>query len=554
MACDRLRNEVAVRDLDLLLKDVAWNADDLHPVEQGRRDRRGDVGRAEEEHAREVHGHVQVEVPEGRVLRRVQGLQQRGGGVSPHVPAQLVDLVDEDHGVGDLRDLQGLHELARHRAHVRAPVAADLGHVLQAAHGETEEAPVQRARDALSYRRLAHARRPGQAHDLALGLALEEGHGHVLEDALLDVVEAAVVLVEDPLRLIDVRALLRGHAPGQRRHPLQVGPADVELGRRLLEAFHPGQLLPDGVARLLGQALELGGCLLQRGDDGLLVVLVEVELLPELLELLGEEELPHLLRVLVLDARLELGLQPRALDVGLGQRQRPAQPRVGRSVREHGLQLVAGRQREAGHEVGQHQRVVHVAVLEQPLELGLVREGRLHQLLHRRDELLVHGPHVLGAAGVLGRRGLGHGLDVGGTEREALGGRGERPGQAQAPRGLHEEPAARAGHVLGEAHDAQEGADLRQLAAGGHAGGVRRPLGRLAVRGRPRGHEAGNVLCLATLPQGSQEFENIRVRDLNLMLEAREKRLQAEGKHEQRLVAGSSHLWPAGPASFQHTT
>ena len=48
---------------------------------------------------------------------------------------------------------------------------------------------------------LAHAGRPDEAEQRALHLVLQLAHGQVLDDALLDLLQAVVVLVEDPLRL-----------------------------------------------------------------------------------------------------------------------------------------------------------------------------------------------------------------------------------------------------------------------------------------------------------------------------------------------------------------
>merc|ERR1719159_1619227 len=56
----RVRLEVPPRDLDLLVEHVAGEAHHLHPVEERAGDRVDDVGGAQEEHLREVDGHVEV--------------------------------------------------------------------------------------------------------------------------------------------------------------------------------------------------------------------------------------------------------------------------------------------------------------------------------------------------------------------------------------------------------------------------------------------------------------------------------------------------------------
>ena len=92
---------------------------------------------------------------------------------------------------------------------ISPPMALDLRDVRQPAHREPEELPVQRARDGLADRGLAHAGRAGEADDLALHRPAELAHGKELEDAVLDVLQPVVVLVEDTLGVGD-RVVLTG--------------------------------------------------------------------------------------------------------------------------------------------------------------------------------------------------------------------------------------------------------------------------------------------------------------------------------------------------------
>src|SRR5262245_38455489 len=65
------RDEVAVRDLHLLLRAVTAQPKHLHAIEQRRRNRVGGVGGGDEEGLREVEWQVEVVVAESVVLRRV---------------------------------------------------------------------------------------------------------------------------------------------------------------------------------------------------------------------------------------------------------------------------------------------------------------------------------------------------------------------------------------------------------------------------------------------------------------------------------------------------
>ena len=112
-------------------------------------------------------------VAEGRVLRRIEHLEQRGRRISAPVGAELVDLVEQDHRVHGARVAQGAHEAARQCADVGAPVAADLGLVADAAEAHAHELTSERTGDRLAQRRLADAGRPDQAEDRSAALVLD---------------------------------------------------------------------------------------------------------------------------------------------------------------------------------------------------------------------------------------------------------------------------------------------------------------------------------------------------------------------------------------------
>ena len=196
-----LGDQEALADLDLLLLRVAGQLDDLHPVAQRRRDRIEQVAGGDEEHLRQVEGHLEVVVLEGVVLLRIEHLEQGRAGIATEVHADLVDLVEHEHGVVGAGGLDVLDDPAGQRADVGAPVAADLRLVVDAAQAHAHELAAHGPRDALAERRLAHAWRSDEGQDGAADLVRQGAHREVLEDALLDLLEAVVVLVEDRARL-----------------------------------------------------------------------------------------------------------------------------------------------------------------------------------------------------------------------------------------------------------------------------------------------------------------------------------------------------------------
>mmetsp|Transcript_10325 Transcript_10325/g.30663 ORF Transcript_10325/g.30663 Transcript_10325/m.30663 type:complete len:923 (+) Transcript_10325:165-2933(+) len=561
----RLGDEVLLGDGHLLLVDVARDPHDLHAVQQRARDVADLVRRADEEGLRQVHGDVQVVVAEAAVLLRVQDLQQRGGRVPAHIAPELVDLVDQHHGVGALRDLHTLDQLPWHGADVGPPVPAQLGDVVHPAHGEAVELPVQGARDALADRRLADTGRADQAHDLALYRLLEEADRDVLQDALLHVLEPEVVLVKDGLRLLDVLVLHVDLPPGDAREPLQVCAADVELGGRRLDRAELRELGLDHLLHLLGDGLPLDG-LAELDHQGLLLVLLDAELLGDLLHLLHQQHTALLLGDLLLNLGAHLGLQLRELEVLLddGEDLLLALDEV--RLREHRLQVLALRQGHAGDEVAELQRVVEVVELDHLVVLLLVKERGLEQLLHGVDDL---GVQSLDLGIVLGHLGLAEVLDDDGGQRHVRRRGRDHFRSPHAVAGHDHDLAAREVGVLRQTEDLEHGPHFLQVRGRVDAAGVPpQPLGRRGDRGgaacaaasgggarrhRPRQHavrlgglsrvflrhEAAQVVALPAALQRVQEVEDLLLAHLHDLVEAGERRLpvQRQGEEPRRVRA-----------------
>ncbi len=92
---DLLRQQVAARDVALLILGIARDADDLHAVEQRRRNVQA-VRRAHEHHLGQVEIHLQVVVVEGAVLLRIEHLEQRRGRIAAEIGGHLVDFVEQE--------------------------------------------------------------------------------------------------------------------------------------------------------------------------------------------------------------------------------------------------------------------------------------------------------------------------------------------------------------------------------------------------------------------------------------------------------------------------
>ena len=147
---------------------------------------------------------------------------------------ELVDLVEQEHGILGAGLLHALQDAPGQRADVGAPVAADVGLVAGAAERDADVLAPHRARDRLRDRGLADARRSGEEQDPALAGGLRVGlrvrlrigrrlrgrrrflvllglrllalvrelaNRQEFQDAILDVLQSVVILVEDPCGL-----------------------------------------------------------------------------------------------------------------------------------------------------------------------------------------------------------------------------------------------------------------------------------------------------------------------------------------------------------------
>ena len=249
------RHQILLGDVQLVVLGIAIYGDDLHPVEQRRGNRRRGVAGADKEHLAQIEVHVQVMVAESVVLLRIEDFQQGGRWIAAPVGADFIDLVEHKDGVFDPRALEGLHNAARHCADVGAAVAANLGLVPHPAQAHPRELAVQRPRNRLPQRGLAHTGRShqrqnragafnfaslqiGLVHLIQTALLAQLAHRQEFQDALFDVFEVVVILIQHFAGVADVEIVLGQRLPRHRRQPIQVRFDDPVLGglrRHLLQ-------------------------------------------------------------------------------------------------------------------------------------------------------------------------------------------------------------------------------------------------------------------------------------------------------------------------------
>src|SRR5690606_30530677 len=114
------------------------------------------------------------------------------------------------------------NDAARHRADIGAAVTADFRLISDATERHAHEIASRGLRDRTAERGLADARRADEAEDRAAQLIGARLHREIFEDAVFDLVEAIVVLVEHRLCRIDILFDLLLVAPGQREQPIEI--------------------------------------------------------------------------------------------------------------------------------------------------------------------------------------------------------------------------------------------------------------------------------------------------------------------------------------------
>ncbi len=261
-------------------------------------------------------------------------------------------------------------------------MAADLRFVADAAERQPHELAVHRAGDRLGQRGLADSGRSGEGEDGRLRLLDQRAHREELEDALLDLVEAVVILVEDLLGALQVAALAALLVPRHRDQPVEIVARDGGFGRHRRHRLEALQLL-DGLLLDVLRHLRRFDLLLQIVDLVALFVLA-AQFLLDRLHLLVEVVLLLGLLHLLLDARLDLAVHLELVDLDFEDAGDAVQPLERGNDFEQVLLLVDADQQVRGDGVGELARIVHAHRGDHRVVVQVVRQ--LHVLLEQRHD------------------------------------------------------------------------------------------------------------------------------------------------------------------------
>ena len=184
-----------------------------------------------------------------------------------------------------------------------------------------------------------------------------DADGQEFEDALLHILQAVVVAIQDAACPLEIQLVGRVLAPGQDRDPVQIVAGHGVFRRARLQHAQLVHLLFDPLARLLRQR-ERFDPLVEAVDLRGTVVLSDTELLLDRLELLAQKELALLLVHLLLDRAPDLLLRAGELELVVEQDQHLLHARQEREDLQNLLKLFLGRGGEAGCKIGEMRRII----------------------------------------------------------------------------------------------------------------------------------------------------------------------------------------------------
>ena len=294
-------------DHHLLLVGVGAQLDDLHPVKQRPGHGIQSIGGGDEQHIGKIIGNFQIMIPISPVLLRVQHLQQSRAGVAPVIRAHFVNFVQQKHRIAAPGLGHGVHDPAGHGSHIGLPMTPNVRLIVNAAQGNSRHFPVQRLGNGIGNRGLAHAGRPHQAKNLRRHLRGGLADGNSLQNPLLHLLHAEVILIQNPPGSVHVQPLLGSDVPGQLQHRVQIIAQNRPLGRAEGLLFQPLHVLEKLLFHVLiqFQALDFRGVAF-----ALVFVLALAQLILNHLNLLAQIVIPlifvHDLLGLLLNLRFQI--------------------------------------------------------------------------------------------------------------------------------------------------------------------------------------------------------------------------------------------------------
>ena len=171
----------------------------------------------------EVEFDIQVVVHKILVLLGVQCLQQCRCRVPPKIGTNFVHFIQHEHRITGAGFFNHLNNASRQGANVGAPVAADFRFVVNAPHAKAHKFAANGPRNGAPQTGLSHSRRTGKTQNGPFGFFFQLAHGQKFQNAVLDIFQVEVVLIQDFLGILQIHVVLGFLIPGQGNQPIDVG-------------------------------------------------------------------------------------------------------------------------------------------------------------------------------------------------------------------------------------------------------------------------------------------------------------------------------------------
>ena len=178
-------------------------------------------------------------VRERCVLLRIKHLEQRACRITVIGSRKLIHLIQYHDRIGYPALLDSIHDTARHGSDIGPSVAADIRFIPYTAQGNTHILAPHRLGNCLSDAGLAGTGSSDKEQD-GTGLLMPQiHHGNLLNNPVLYVAQAKMVLVQNPLSFIQINFFRRLLFPLETRDKIQIIIEHAGFRTVLVFLLHP---------------------------------------------------------------------------------------------------------------------------------------------------------------------------------------------------------------------------------------------------------------------------------------------------------------------------
>ena len=226
-----LGDQVILGDHHLFLIGIRTQLNDLHTIQQRSGNGIQCIGRCNKHDLRQIKGDLDIMIPVGVILLAIQNFQQCGAGISPEILAHFVNLIQQDQCIFAARLGQCRHDPSRHSANIGLAMTPDVRFIMDTAKRDPRHFPVQAFCDGIGNGGLADTGRAYQADDLRRHIGSHLAYRNGLQDTLLHLLHAKVILLQDLSGSGYIHPFFGGCRPGQIQNGIQIIPQDSSLLR-----------------------------------------------------------------------------------------------------------------------------------------------------------------------------------------------------------------------------------------------------------------------------------------------------------------------------------